>query len=79
MDDWEKYTKSIVKDTPELSLLFTLSEVHALHKTVGIAIDNLNNKISKLHPGKYYDHAAADLRALVGAQQEILSVLDGAT
>jgi hypothetical protein len=67
------------KDVPEMSLLFTLSEVHALHKTVGIAIDNLNTKISKLHPGKHYDQVAGDLRSLVGVQQEILSVLDGAT
>lgn len=60
---------------PTLELNFTLTEVHALHKTVGIAIDNLNGKMSKAGRGKAYDQASSDMRALLGVQQEILSVL----
>lgn len=63
----------------DLYLALDLSELHALHKTVGIAIDNLNTKIGKLHPGKIYDQVAGDLRALVGVQREILTVLDEVT
>jgi hypothetical protein len=60
---------------PTLELNFTLAEVHALHKTVGIAIDNLNMKMSKSGHGKAHSQASSDMRALLGVQQEILTVL----
>jgi len=61
----------------DLQLNLTLTEVHALHKTVGIAIDNLNAKIARggSH-GKFVDGATNDLRSLLSVQQEILALLE---
>lgn len=62
----------------DLQLNLTLTEVHALHKTVGIAIDNLNTKIARngSQAGKFVDGATSDLRALLSVQQEILALLE---
>jgi hypothetical protein len=63
-------------EQPEIALNLTLSELHALHKTVGIAIDNVNVKISRQGPdSRHGREASADLRLLVGIQQEILSAI----
>lgn len=60
----------------DLCLNLTLTEVHALHKTIGIAIDNLNAKLSRNPHGKIAEAVTADLRALVGVQLEVLTLLD---
>jgi hypothetical protein len=64
------------EEQSDIALNLTLSELHALHKTVGIAIDNVTLKIGRQGPdSRHGREASADLRLLVGIQQEILSAI----
>ena len=63
--------------TADLYLDLTLQEVYALHKTVSIAIDNLNMKINRSGPdSRYGREAVADLRLLRNINRQILEILD---
>jgi hypothetical protein len=60
----------------ELSITLSLQEVESLHKTIGIAIQNLISKMTKYGPdSKYGKESSADMRNLVAVQEEILSLL----
>jgi hypothetical protein len=69
-------SKTDTAEPDDLTLSLTLTEVHALHKTIGIAIDNLNTKLARNPHGKIAEMVQADLRALVGVQLEVLTLLD---
>lgn len=61
----------------DLQLNLTLEEVHALYKTVSIAIDNLNIKIGRAGPdSRHGREAAVDQRLLININREILDLLE---
>lgn len=62
--------------TPAYELALTFEELSALHKTVGIAIDNLNNKALSRGPDSTIGKAAlAELATLAQVQRQILDIL----
>jgi hypothetical protein len=60
----------------ELTLNLSLEEVMALHKTLGIAIDNLSNKMFKHIDNKNLLKASqVDMQLLVAIQQQVLDII----
>jgi|DEB19_MinimDraft_3_1074340.scaffolds.fasta_scaffold32512_3 hypothetical protein len=61
---------------PTLSLDVTFEELSALHKTIGIAIDNLNSKVARLGTDSHRgSDALSDLNLLANIQRQILDQL----
>jgi len=61
---------------PSLNLEVTFEEISALHKTIGIAIDNLNSKVVRLGPDSHRgEEAMNDLHLLANIQRQILDIL----
>lgn len=62
--------------TSDYTLELTLEELSALHKTVGIAIDNLNTKAMNRGPdSKHGKIALQELSALASIQRQILDII----
>ncbi len=65
------------RNMKELTITLTLVELEALHKTLGIAIQNTMGKVDREGQHTKYGKAAnSDLKALLGIQQEVLAALD---
>jgi hypothetical protein len=61
---------------PTLNLELTFDEVSALHKTIGIAIDNLNGKASSRGPNSSLGRQAlGELALLANIQRQILDII----
>lgn len=61
---------------PEYELDLTFEELSALHKTIGIAIDNLNAKVTQRGmDSKHGKIALAELSALASVQRQILDII----
>lgn len=61
---------------PDYELNLTFEELSALHKTIGIAIDNLNMKATNRGPdSKHGRIALAELSTLASIQRQILDII----
>lgn len=61
---------------PEYELDLTFEELSALHKTIGIAIDNLNAKAIQRGPDSKHGRVAlAEMSALASIQRQILDII----
>jgi len=61
---------------PTLNMELTFDQVSALHKTIGIAIDNLNRKVNERGPdSKLGREALSELNALAAIQRNVLDIL----
>lgn len=61
---------------PTLNLELTFDQVSSLHKTLGIAIDNLNRKVNERGPdSKLGREALSDLTSLASVQRSVLDIL----
>lgn len=57
-------------------LYLSVYEVDALHKTLGIAIDNLSRKIAKAPPNsRAHRDSTADYSSLIRTQRKVLEIL----
>ncbi len=61
-----------------LTLVLELDEAEALHKTLGISISHLMQKVGRADPAtSHYRTAISDLSLISGVQQELLEALAG--
>lgn len=61
-----------------LTLELDMEEAEALHKTLGISISHLMQKVGRAEPGtSHYKTAISDLSLISGVQQELLEALAG--
>lgn len=59
----------------DLRINLTLTEAQGLHKTIGIAIDNLQTKMLRTSQQAVLEAAQADLTSLVSVQRQLLSLI----
>lgn len=59
----------------DLTINITLRQAQALHKTIGIAIDNIQTKISRTANPTVVAQSNDELNSLIGVQQQVLSIL----
>jgi len=55
------------------SVEFTVAELEALSKTVGIALDNISSKVDKFPPTTEMGRVARQDRSLLGSVRSIIS------
>lgn len=55
------------------SVEFTIAELEALSKTVGIALDNIGSKVDKFPPSTEMGRVARQDRALLGSVRSVIS------
>jgi hypothetical protein len=61
---------------PTFNIDMTFDELAALHKTLGIAIDNLSIKASQRGPDSKHGKAAlAELSLLASIQRQVLNII----
>ena len=63
---------------PALAIDFTLDELQALDKTLGIARANLQRKAADMNGSRHADTAISDLGHITSASHKVLSLLSAA-